>query len=494
MDLYKIISQLTEDEFQEIHSNFTDNNAEKSASFLRIIRENPESPDKQFLEEFNVNASAFYVLKSRLNQRVETFLLNRIGDPSLHVMRRVLSVNDLVFNNPREISIAALRRLEKELLRFDFPFGLMIVYKELQNLHAFDEDNYTYYQSRYNQQVAYSVAMDKGVDLVVQFFRAYDNFYLSRKDKDYNEMIRIMEKVDNLNNLYDSHRLFMFKAIIHVFGMLFLEIPKDIRCELSDIGALFEKSFEILDKYKGDTFYENINILFNFLRYVYYDNEQVADRSKMYFDFLDYKIEEMLTRYHFNAPTSLFLFRKLQYHRDNNTLERLLRDTETYINKVEVSPYRTSLFVNFHLFQAYAYFYNKNYKKASRILFNLRHEVNLRKNVHMNLEVRFFLTLSYVMMEDFDLANQLILSLQRQLRKTSMDRYNHCKILLKILSVALGGKPRTRIKNLKVNIEKWNQENKGRYAILTNVDMKALFLKGEFESGNNDNGGLAVMV
>ncbi|MEL6191490.1 MAG: hypothetical protein AAFR66_05550 [Bacteroidota bacterium] len=129
MDLYKIISQLTEEEFNEIHATFTANKAEKSAAFLRIIRENPISPDKEFLNQFDITPSAFYVLKSRLNQKIETFLLNRVGDPNLHVMRRVLNVNDLVFNNPREISIAALRKLEKELIIFEFPNWMMIVSK-----------------------------------------------------------------------------------------------------------------------------------------------------------------------------------------------------------------------------------------------------------------------------------------------------------------------------------------------------------------------------
>ena len=295
MDLYKIINQLTEEEFQEIYTTFTANKADKSAAFLKIIRDHPESPDKQFLDEFDISPSAFYVLKSRLNQKVEAFLLNRVGDSDLHVMRRVLNVNDLVFNNPREISVAALRKLEKELVKFDFPFGLMIVYKELQNLHAFDE-NHTYYKSRYNQQVAYAVAMDKAVDLVVQFFRAFDSFYLARKDKDHAEMIRTMEKIDNLNNLYDSHRLYMFKTVIHIFAKLFVEIPPTIRCEVENLETMFDKAFEILEEYKDDAFYLNINILFNFLRFTYYEQNGTLDKSKIYFEILDYKIEELFER------------------------------------------------------------------------------------------------------------------------------------------------------------------------------------------------------
>lgn len=479
MELYKIVSQLTDEEFDEIYTTFTANKADKSAAFLKIIRENPHTPDKEFLEQFEITPSAFYVLKSRLNQKIETYLLNRMGDPNLQLMQRVLNVNDLIFNNTREISVAALRRLERELIAFDFPFGLMIVYKELQNMHAFDEDNYTYFKSRYNQQVAYAVAMDKGVDLVVQFFRAFDNYFLGRKDRDHAEMIRVMEKIDNLNNLYESHRLYVFKSIIHLFARLFINIPETIRCEVEDTEAMFEKCFEILGEYKDDTLYQNLNNLFNFLRFTHYERNQIRDKSKIFFEILDYKIEELLTRYHLNANTSLFLFQKLRYHQRNNTIDQLIKDIDSYIGNLDLDPYRLAFFLNYNRFLAHAYFAAGKYKKASRVLFSLRQEVNLRKHVHADLEVKFFQALTYVMLQDFDLATQIILSLQRQLRKTTMARYEHAKKLLKVLNVALGGKPKTRLKNLRTYIDQWKEVNVGPYAILTEIDMEALFLREE---------------
>jgi hypothetical protein len=475
MDLYKIVSQLTDEEFEEIHSTFLANNAEKSAAFLKIIRENPESPDKDFLDQYNIAASAFYVLKSRLNQKVEGFLLQRMGDPNLHVIHRVLNINDLVFNNTREISLAALRKLERELTRLDFPYGLMKVYKELQNLHVYDEDNYNFYRSHYNRQVAYSLAMDESLDHVIQFFKAFDNYYMIRKERYLTEMVRLMEKISNKNNLYESHRLYIFKSIIHLFGQLFLKIPDDIRCDLEPIESMFKNAFEILEEFKEDSFYKNISILFNFLRYIHYDN-QGDPRTKIYYDLLNYKMEEMLTGYHYNVPTSLFLQRKLQYHLSNNSLGELKEEVEEYVGIIEMEPYRVARYLNFHMFSAYTYFFNKDYKRASRILYNLRNDLTLRKYTHVNLEVKFMLALSYVLMEDFDLANQLILSLQRQLRKNTMAHYVHGKALLKVMTVALSGKPRTRMKNLKNYIGRWNEENKGPYALLEMIDLEPLFL------------------
>ncbi|MDX1909645.1 MAG: hypothetical protein SF053_21585 [Bacteroidia bacterium] len=479
MDLYKIVSQLSEEDYSGIYKNLEENKAEKSAAFLKIIRENPETPDKTFLQKFDIGAAAFYVLKSRLNQRVEEFIINQLGDPGISIMHRVLNSNELIFQNTREISTAALRRLERELQRLDFPYGLMIVYRELQNLNAFNDDQ-QYYKNRYSQQVAYSVAMDKAAEIVTQFFRSYDLYYMGRKDRDLQEMVRQMEKIDNVCNInHESHRLYIYKAIVHIFAKLFVEIPDTIRCEIEDTEVMFEKAIHILDTYKDDTFYNNINILFNFLRYVHYDRNHVRDKARIYFEILDYKIEELLTRFHCNANTSLFLFNKLHYHVNSHTINKLVSDVDVHLSSIEVDTYRLSFYLNFNLFQAYAYFLDKNYRKTSKLLYNLRNDVNLRKHTHADLEIKFFLALTYVMMEDYDLANQLILSLQRQLRKNTMARYEHAKILLKILSVALGGKVRTRPRNLKINIDKWKEVNRGRYALLPDLDLEGVFLSGE---------------
>jgi len=477
MDLYKIISQLTQEEYEELYNSFMVNKAEKSAAFLATIRKNPKNPDREFLRAFDISAPAFYVLKSRLGQKVETYLLNRVGNTNLHILKRVLNINELMFNNPREITITALRKLEKELVRFDFPYGLMVTYKGLQNMHTYDGTKYDFYKSKYTQQVAFALAVDRGNDLVIEFFRSYDSYFMTRRDKDLNDMIKIMERIDNYNNLYESHRLYIAKAIIHIFARLFIPIPDTIRCEIEPVEKMFEQCFEILSTYEEDSLYKQLNLVFDYLRFIYYDNRGDSARSRIYFDILDYKIEELLTRYHFNVNTSLILFRKLKYHMQSNTRRELLYDVENYLSHIEIDPYRISYFINYYMFLAQSYFVNGEYKRCARLLYRLLNEVNMRKQSHVYLEVRLLQALAYVKMGDFDLANQLILSLQRQLRKTTLtNKYHNAKAFLKVLSIELGGKPKTKEKNLRNYIEKWKVANSGRYALLEDIDLESLFL------------------
>lgn len=474
MELYKIIQLLTKEEFEEIYQSFLQKNAEKSALFFKIIRECPEDPEKLFLSQCDITPGAFYVLKSRLNQKIETYLLGRIGEPQLQVMRQLMNVDDLMFNNPKEIAQAALNHLEKELTRYDHPYGLMMVYKELQNLNIFQAEKYDYYKARYNQQVAYAVALNQGMDLIVQFFEAFDRYHRKRSERAQRDMVRFAEKIFHLSNLYESHRLFIYKAIIHLFAKFYIEIPALLQQDMEDTDTLFEKSFEIIDAYKEDNFYKNIGLVFNFLRYLYYEQQNVTNKARIFFDILENKIDKLVGSYHYHVGTSMFLEKKVLYHVRTNTLDQLRIDAERWLGKVQVEPENLTSYVNFYMFVAKAYFLNQKYNECRKILFQLDNLVNLRKSPHMNLEVKLLLAVCYAKLRDYELADQLILSLQRQLRKPEMVNYDHARDLLKMLVIYLGGSERNRTRQFNTCLEHWNQANVGKFVLLSGLDFQTL--------------------
>ncbi|MDP5171219.1 MAG: hypothetical protein NWR72_13325 [Bacteroidia bacterium] len=474
MNLYKIINQLTDEEYNELHSSLVATQALKTISFLECIKEDPISPDKLFLEREDVNAAAFYVLKSRLADRIEDFLLQRLGGDTLALTHRVLTVSDLVFDSTREIAEAALGKLEKELIKNDFPYGLMLVYKELQNVHNFGEEH-AYYKRRYQQQVAYAVAMDKAEDLVREFFKVFDEYELKRRDRDLTTLTRIMEKLSNLSDLYDSHRLYFCKGIVHLFALLFIEIPDTIRCDLEPAEDIMEKLVKIQDDFKDDPTYRRLDLIVNFLRYSLDENKGRQDNSHLRYGILDDAIEKLLTGFHFNINASLFLFAKLRHHIRNKSISQLRKQVDGYVGKIPVDTYRVTYFLNYNLFKAYALFLDGDYHAASRVLFDLQNEVNLRNDRRAMLNVKLLQIICYVKMEDFDLANAAILAMQRKLRQTTFEKWENAKTFLRIMNVALGGRPKTMEKNLRSSIDKWNEENKGAVALLEYLDLDVVF-------------------
>lgn len=469
--LYKIIKQLSEDEFEVIYQNLTSNKAEKSALFLKTIRES-ENPVEDFLEKQDISASAFYVLKSRLNQKVENFLLNRLGDPKMEAIHKVFKVYDLIFQSPREIAITTLKRLEKTMIEIDNPLVLMVVYRALKMLYNNSDNERVEYDKLYNQAVAFYLTSDKAMEAVMTFFRGWDKYYLGRKEKDFNDLIKTIEKVANMANLYESQRLFICKAIVHLFASLHLNLPDRVTEIMDNPDEAFEKAFQVLERGEEDILFKNINLIFDYLRFSYYNKAGFVERANIYFGVLDSKIEELLTNFNLGMDCSQILFHKLERHLAVQDLNGLIADNENYIAHIEVEPYRVITYVNFNLFQAYVSYYDHKYEEVSRILYRLRNKVNLRKFPHIDVEVKMFLAFSYVLQDEADLANQLILSLQRQVKKENFeDDYENARLFIKVMTNRLSGKTTKRVQQVRRYLDEFRAANVGEHRFLPYLDL-----------------------
>ncbi len=138
------------------------------------MREKQQS-DNKIMEELGVNTNAYYTLRSRLNQKIEEYLLQQMENPRTDILKKVANINEIIFTKKRAIAIATLKKLEKELLDYDLSNELTIVYKYLKKLHINSADYFNYSQL-YNRHVAYTLAIDKAEDLLADYFKKYGNF------------------------------------------------------------------------------------------------------------------------------------------------------------------------------------------------------------------------------------------------------------------------------------------------------------------------------
>ena len=135
--LKNIVKQLSEKDYKIIYDSLLESNADKSGYLLKALRERQLS-DSKIMVELEVNANAYYTLRSRLNQKIEEHLLQQMESPRTDILRKVASLNEVLFTQKRTISIATLRKLEKELIDYDLANELTIVYKSLKKIHIKD--------------------------------------------------------------------------------------------------------------------------------------------------------------------------------------------------------------------------------------------------------------------------------------------------------------------------------------------------------------------
>src|SRR6185312_5613500 len=172
-----IIKQLSPEDYNAIYTSLAESNAEKSAHLLRFLREKQLS-DTKIMEELEVNSNAYYTLRSRLNQKIEEYLLQQMESPRTTLLKKVATINDVIFTKKKAISLATLKKLEKELLDYDLSNELTIVYKTLKKLQINSPDQFNYSQL-YNKHVAYMLAVDKAEDLLSEYFKKYGNYILT---------------------------------------------------------------------------------------------------------------------------------------------------------------------------------------------------------------------------------------------------------------------------------------------------------------------------
>ncbi|MDQ3534763.1 MAG: hypothetical protein M3421_03970, partial [Bacteroidota bacterium] len=242
--LKNIIKQLSAEDYQTIHTSLVESNADKSAYLLKSMREKHLS-DNKIMTELDVNTNAYYTLRSRLNQKIEEYLLQQMVSPRTDILKKVANINEIILTKKKTIAIATLKKLEKELLDYDLSNELTVVYKSLKKLNINSPDWFGYSQS-YNKHVAYMQAVDKAEDLLAEYFKKYGNFSLSGDENEKLELTLLSREMNNVCSLYDSHRLYVYQSCINIFHRLFVikdESLSDDSEAIEDILANVEKIF-----------------------------------------------------------------------------------------------------------------------------------------------------------------------------------------------------------------------------------------------------------
>ncbi|MBK5277525.1 MAG: hypothetical protein JJE09_01555, partial [Bacteroidia bacterium] len=267
--LKNIVKQLSEKDFKVIYDSLIESNAEKSGYLLKALRERQLS-DSKIMIELDVNANAYYTLRSRLNQKIEEHLLQQMESPRTDILRKVASLNEVLFTQKRTISIATLRKLEKELIDYDLSNELTIVYKSLKKIHINSPDYFNYSQL-YNRHVAYTLAVDKSEDLLADYFKKFGSYLLTTDEAEKLGLSLLVKEMQNVARLYESHRLYVFQSCMLIFHRLFVEHDDNMQHEGESIEDIFEHVQKIFETYALDPVYYHLNLVFEFLKLEYYN-------------------------------------------------------------------------------------------------------------------------------------------------------------------------------------------------------------------------------
>jgi hypothetical protein len=445
--LKNIIKQLSEEDFHAIYDSLLESSADKSAFLLKAMREKQQS-DNKIMEELGVNTNAYYTLRSRLNQKIEEYLLQQMENPRTDILKKVANINEIIFTKKRAIAIATLKKLEKELLDYDLSNELTVVYKFLKKLHINSADYFNYSQL-YNKHVAYMLAVDKAEDVLAEYFKKYGTYALAGDETTKLELSLMSQEMNNVCALYKSHRLYVYQSCINIFHRLYVEKEETIEDDLEPIEDILINVQKIFEEYHLDSIYYHLRIVFEYLKLEYYDHYKVYRKAENFFEEVNDSCADLLSNYTLYTYPAQFLMTKIQRHIRMGSVEEMYEENEGLFHDYEPDKNDLPNYITYVIYRALSCYYNKRYDEAARWVNNLLNEISLKKYPTAQLEIKTVLALQYCMVRDYDLFNQLINSIQRQIRLLGKDACEHVVIFTKMLKISISDSK----KNKKVKIE-----------------------------------------
>lgn len=241
--LKKIISQLNKEQFKEFEESLIGTNSVKFGSLLKAYKEG-ELSDDEIKEELKCTDNSYYVLKSRLYDKIQRFLLDhntsvvQIGNES-----NVSNLSTYLYEHPVETAIAMLKELENKYINSDSPGELINVYSALKKAN-FYSDKYYHYSQLYNNQVAYALALEKAEETLCNFNRTLASYYFSAASQDADLLQLLIKEIKNLYSLYKSPRIEIIYNIILIQSELFAKIEIEEAPPVEDLLKYHQPVYE----------------------------------------------------------------------------------------------------------------------------------------------------------------------------------------------------------------------------------------------------------
>jgi hypothetical protein len=444
--LKNIIKQLSEKDFTAIYTSLIESNAEKSAYLLKALRERSLS-DNRIMSELDVNANAYYTLRSRLNLKIEEYLMEQLESPRADVLRKVANINEVLFTKKKAISVATLKKLEKELLDYDLSNELTVIYKSLKKVNINSPD-YFQYSQLYNRHVAYMLAVDKAEDLLADYFKKFGDYLLNGGEVEKLGLVLLMKEMQNVGKLYESHRLYVYQSCMYIFHRLFVEVDDNMHQEGESIEDIFDKVQKMFESYHLDAIYYHLNLVFEFLKLEYYNHYKVYRQAEKYYEEVNDACSNLLVNYTTFTFPAQFLISKIERNLRTGNEADLYAENETVFEDFEVDVQDIPKHIVYILYRALSCYYADKYDEAAKLINNLLNEVSLKKYPFIQLEIKSLLALQYVLLKDYELFNQLSNSIQRQIRLFGKDACENILLFLKVLKISTSEAKKEKAKKI----------------------------------------------
>ena len=472
LNLRKTIQKINEKDSHAIVFQLVQSEADKCKDLYLLLRDR-EKNESEIADELKLSPPAYYTLKSRLRKKIQNYLSTDLPDMNIELFRNIASIPKLLNDTPREIAIAHLLKLEKDLIEHDMPNELITVYSALKKMTKYSQ-KYFEYEQLYNKHMAYTMAIEKAQDLLSDFNRTLGDFMMSREKASHDLLVILQKEIHNYASLYNSHRLTVIKNTSNIQYLLFVSELNAI--QQLEVERMILDTQAVLTQFDNDPNYNCHTLLFDFLKFEFLSRINNMKEAEEIFPRVNEKLNSLLLNNTSCFP-SVFLLSKAELYFSTKRKRALYDECKELAAQYTPTLEDVPNYINYVKFRAIVSFYAKKYNEAISFLNQLMSDVSFRTFPHAEVELKLFVALCYLHANKAELADGIIFSVQRKIRDMDPVLYKNARIFAKVLLTVMA--PPTKKDDQKVAkmLKDFNSENRNENKILGFVKLTGAQIK-----------------
>ncbi len=464
--LKEIIRQLEDAVYHSIESKLIKTKADNFLHVLRSYKEG-KTEDKEIIKQLGMAANSFYVLKSRLYDRIQNELTSDVDVLKNDVFSQLALVHHVCYSSSNETAIAFLHKLEKNLLIYDMHGELLIVYSALKKLH-YNTDKYFHYSQLHNRHVAFWLSLEKAEDTLSDFNLLFEQYDFSKAPDIIPKLQFLRLEIRNHSALNTSKQLNIIKNIMDVQLFLFCDIIPE---NTPDIDQLLKDSLDQVRKLSNSSRQKKWETVLDYLSFEYYLKTNQTTKANEFYEKTDQMCANLLL-YSNVALVSKFLLSKIEFLSDRKQLPlletegaELLCNDNTY-SKVQLG-----------LYKAMTFYYTNAIKKAINTLNSLLTLFTLKDYFHIVMEIKFTLAFFYLKIDEISISESLITSIYRKIKSEKLTQYSNALDLIKYFNTFYTGTDTGMIKKRQESILLFTARNTGEFKLLRHLQSELKTIK-----------------
>lgn len=457
--LKNIISQLDPGAYQAIEGLLVKNKADNMLYLLQSYKKGKQK-DEEVMEHLGLNSNAFYVLKSRLHDKIENHFSNNTDANMDVVISQLQQIPDVCFNTPREIAVIYLQKLEKDLLPHDMHNELLMVYAALKKIYLYS-DRYFYYSQLYNKHVALGLSLEKSEEILGNFNRLLTQYYFSRSAPMLDELMFLRKKILDQYALNSSGHIAIIKNFIELQLVLFCNTPIS---NDYDIEGAFQATAKIFNELPPASPRKSWKPVLDFLYFEYYKKTGQQKPMLQYYEKTNDNIAALLL-YNSICHTARFLMSKVKLLQDFGRTADLAK-AEVQVMSDPEDPYSGVLY---SLYKSMSQYHAGHIKEAISMLNGSLNDNSFKDYFHMNMEIKFTLMFFYIQIEEFDIADSMLKSIYRKIKSENLEMYSHALDLIKVFGLDISVKGGKKNAKQRDSFTLFQARNTGEYELLPHL-------------------------